>query len=120
MIDELSTEDSASFFGEMDRLGWAEPLEAFEKRMEDQLRSQLKAHIRMLRLSVYGEAANKTAFEHAQWTALAFAGISYADIARSDLANAPHLDPESTVRKAVTRFAERISLTLLIKRREGM
>jgi hypothetical protein len=70
--------------------------------LDNQWRSQLKAHIRTLRLFIYGEDDSKTTFEHAQWTALAFAGMSYADIARSDLAKAPHLDPESTVRKAVT------------------
>lgn len=72
LIDELNSEDSANFFGEIERLGWAEPLDAYEKRMEDQLRNQLKAHIQVLRLSIYGPDDSKMTFEHAQWTALAF------------------------------------------------
>jgi hypothetical protein len=33
LLEELSTEDSLSAFGEMEAIGWLEPLKAYEKRI---------------------------------------------------------------------------------------
>lgn len=90
---------------------WIEPIDDFQKRMTNQFREQLTEYCKQVR-SAYGFKWNPQTESHAEWTAVAFAGVSYARISEYYLAGAPHQDPASTVRKAVIRFADEIGLTL--------
>jgi hypothetical protein len=90
-----------------------ESLEAFDKRIRKQFDQQLRLYIRKIRDAYIYDSSPELA-NHSNWTALYLGGMSFADIAR-----APEWErrfqrgePDSTVRKAVVRFADRIGLTL--------
>ena len=84
----------------------SESLEDFRRRMEKQFQAQLKAYLARL------QRRKSQTRAHADWAALKFAGKSYPEIARTELAKSPHRDAEQAVRKAVLRFAGSIGLTL--------
>jgi hypothetical protein len=91
----------------------AETVDEFETRMRTEFDAQLRDYTGWLR-RVLGEnlAAQET---HAEWTAFAFSGCSFADIAEKwpGLARAKGCyQPDKTVSMAVRRFAARIGLTL--------
>jgi hypothetical protein len=84
----------------------SESLDDFRRRMVKEFHVQLNSHIRRLR------RRQSKIVAHSKWTALRFAGKSYKEIAWTELAKKEGGDHESTVRKAVIRFANRIRLTL--------
>jgi len=97
--------------------GRIESPDAFAVRARSEFESQLQEYVRYLR-SLMGED-HISLREHAQWTALAFKGLSYGRIA----AQFKHLtvredrDADMTVKMAVHRFSKRIELTLPRSRR---
>jgi hypothetical protein len=106
----LSIDDQEWLLDKVDSADWFEPLEEYERRLKQDFHNQLTEHIRRLRQTRYG-LDHAEGFKHSQWTALAFGGMPYAEIARRELADTLNRDPDSTVRKAVVRFAEDIDLT---------
>ena len=86
-----------------------EPLSYFERRIRSQFEKQLRAYIKQIKESWnYGSRAEST--KHAQWTALVFCGMRVPQILRDG--HAYRGITEYAIRKAVSRFAERIGLTL--------
>lgn len=96
-----------------------EPLEEFAGRMRRQFEAQLREYVKTMK-DGWNYDSSPQLWEHAQWTALAFVRVPIAEIARrwKNLqrvgANGQpvYRDAESTVSKAVKRFAARIDLTL--------
>lgn len=89
-----------------------EPLAEFEKRMTREFHEQLSRYLKAIR-AVWDYNSSPQLIYHAQWTALAFTGTPIAEIAlRLPTAFRRCRDHESMVRKAVSRFAYRIGLTL--------
>jgi hypothetical protein len=92
--------------------------EEFNKRILKQTKAQLAEYWRSNR-HLDGYRGSPTTLQHADWTALAFGGLPYAEIARWDLDTAPYGAPEDAVRMAVNRYAMEIGLTLP-ERSKGM
>jgi hypothetical protein len=97
--DDLREQLSGASFGRFSAIsresqhdGWAETLEGLRKRMTDQFESQLTDYVRSIR-SAYGYQATAWTFQHAGWTALAFGGLSYAEIARSGFSDGAESGP---------------------------
>jgi hypothetical protein len=88
-----------------------EGLEEFERRMRSQFEKQLRSYLKQVRES-YDYGARPKIFIHAEWTALVFSGAPVGLIA--DEVASLSADPvdESTIRKAVWRFARKIGLTI--------
>jgi hypothetical protein len=110
-LPELSLDEIKTLSDEFTSSKLEETPNEFRKRMRKQLEAQMTNYLKLGR-SPYGHEENPYTLQHADWTALAFGGLSYAEIARWDLAGTPHLVPEDTVRMAVNRFAAEIGLTL--------
>jgi hypothetical protein len=87
-----------------------ETVEDFEKRMRSQFEKQLRAYSKLVRAS-FNYESRPQAHLHAEWTALVFGGVSVGVISQDETTSAYSPD-EETVRKAVSRFASRIGLTL--------
>lgn len=117
-LQKLSIDDLEGLLEMIGDAGWFESLEQYQKRVTDEARQCILAHVQRLRIRMYGRD-NAESFKHAQWAALAFSGMAYAEIALHELAGTSNRDPESTVRKAVVRFAKSVDLTLPIRRRSG-
>ena len=95
--------------------GNMESPDQFASRTRSEFESQLKEYVRYLR-SVTGEDHTELR-KHAQWAAMAFAGLSYVHIADQFKHLRTSLQPDMTVKMAVRRFSERIGLTLPGRRR---
>jgi len=117
-LSGASSSELSAILAESRRDEWAETPEEFDKRMRDQFDTQLTEYKKSIR-SPYGYNGTPYILQHADWTALAFGGLPYAEIARWDLAKSPHSTPANTVRMAVDRFATDINLTLP-RRRKGV
>jgi len=89
----------------------AETLDGFRERMRSQFETQLSQYIKLYH-SPNDYQTTKLMRSHADWTALAFSGLTHAEIAEWDLANTPHEAPAKAVRMAVKLFAKEIDLTL--------
>jgi hypothetical protein len=102
-----------------------ETVEAFSSRMTEQFKSQLKDYSNMMRhLSREGERAERR--KHAIWTVLVFTGrtvqeiVQAEELARKLRAKTQRVplsqgDLESTIKKAVQRFAQDIGLTVTVR-----
>jgi hypothetical protein len=95
--------------------GTMESPDDFESRARAEFESQLKEYVRYLR-SVTGEDHTELR-QHAQWTAMAFAGASYVNIASQFRHLHTSMQPDMTVKMAIRRFSDRIGLTLPRRRR---
>ncbi len=95
-----------------------EPIKHFEKRMLSQFKAQLRRYTKIIRQARDFDASPNF-IRDAKWTALVFAGVPRAGIAResSDLLRETkkgpaYWDAEAAVVKAVSRFAAAIELKL--------
>jgi hypothetical protein len=95
--------------------GTLESPDEFASRIRAEFELQLQEYVRYLR-SITGEDRTELR-QHAQWTALAFTGLSYVRIADRFKHLSQSLAPDSVVKVAVRRFSERIGLTLPTRRR---
>jgi hypothetical protein len=90
-----------------------ESLDAFRRRIERQFKRQLADYVSLARSTdIYDSKPQLVT--HSEWAASALGGVPIAKISRAQewekiLRKG---DPESTVGKAVARFADRIGLTL--------
>lgn len=87
----------------------------FQARMRGQFEEQLKEYSKRYLLSVNQDAHPQQSF-HADLTALAFAGVPIADIARGFSQFKRNRDAGSAAGKAISRFAGSIGLTLPVER----
>jgi hypothetical protein len=90
--------------------GKLETPDDFAKRIRGEFETQLSEYVRYLK-SVTGED-HALLRQHAQWTALAFVGLSYTRISGRFTHLRMSYKPDATVKMAVRRFSERIGLTL--------
>jgi hypothetical protein len=84
--------------------------EQFRKETTDSFNRQLKSYLEGVELK-WGVGKDHLE-EHAKWTALRFAGLSFAEIADRCRLSHRSRDRVGTVEKAVRRFAQRIGLTI--------
>jgi hypothetical protein len=115
-LSGASASELSVLLAENKREKWTETPDEFRKRMTDQFEAQLTKYIKSVR-SPYGYQGSASTLQAADWTALAFGRVPYAEIARWDLSKTPHRAPGNAVRMAVNRFAAEIGLTLPAKRR---
>jgi hypothetical protein len=87
-----------------------ESLDAFANRMRNDFDRQLRAYLKTMREQFNFESRPQES-EHADWTVAAFAGMSYREAAQIFQDKNGYPD-QSTFSKAVTRFSQRIALTL--------
>lgn len=84
--------------------------EEFRKKTNDSFKRKLRAYMEGVELQ-WGVGKDQLE-EHAKWTALRFAGLSFEEIAGRCRLSRQSRDSFGAVEKAVRRFAKRIRLTI--------
>jgi hypothetical protein len=84
----------------------------FRSRMKEQFNQQLKSYEKEYRRA-FGLRSQPHLALHAEWTALAFGGMTWANIGRFHKEAKRYSVAPNAVEQAVTRFAKAIQLTLL-------